>query len=591
MDIFSFDIKTIIGLLAISNLITFAVLLCFMNHFLMKRQYNQFIIGIFSLSIGWLLLDFRDQISNLLSVYIGNTLLAGGFALQTLAIVNISELNRKRENLFAGIVIIGLLIFWFFTGTPGLWIAISSLINLFIFGTGSYFLFLQSRGSGLRKFLGSVLAAHAIFLLLRMILGFMDQQTFSLMNPNIVQSLTFSAAFTYTFISGIGFLLLFKEQGDRLLSESEEKYRLMTEGIKDVAWVLDTETMFFTYVSPSIVKLRGYTPEEILAVPMDNSLTQLVSESVKNLIRKRSADFLSGKKSPDKHYIDELEQPCKDGSIVYTEAITNFYFNSATGHVELRGITRDITDRKLAEKEIKRKNEQLYELNISKDKFFSIIAHDLKSPFQGLLGMTEIMVSEEEKLEPEDVSKYNRNIRNSVVNLYKLVENLLAWARFQKGAISFSPVEFSLSESFSQSVESIKIHASQKGINFINQIPVTLKVFADENMINTVFRNLLSNAVKFTRNGGEIVGKARNTELGMVEFSLTDTGVGIPADFMEKLFKLGENVGTKGTDNESSTGLGLLLCKDFVEKHGGKIWAESEEEKGSTFYFTIPLRV
>jgi signal transduction histidine kinase len=127
----------------------------------------------------------------------------------------------------------------------------------------------------------------------------------------------------------------------------------------------------------------------------------------------------------------------------------------------------------------------------------------------------------------------------------------------------------------------------QKGITIINEIHGTQKIYADEKMINSVLKNLLSNAVKFARKGGKVVGKAREIEEGMVEISVADTGVGIPSDIIGKLFKLGEKVGSKGTDNELSIGLGLVLCKEFVEKNGGRIWVESKEGKGSTFGFTL----
>jgi signal transduction histidine kinase len=174
------------------------------------------------------------------------------------------------------------------------------------------------------------------------------------------------------------------------------------------------------------------------------------------------------------------------------------------------------------------------------------------------------------------------------------LENLLEWAQLQRGAIVFTPKDLSLSAVFSQSVASIKQRAMQKGVNVTGEIPETLRIFADEKMIQTILRNLLSNAVKFTRRGGKIVAKARETENGMVEISVTDSGVGIAKDRIGKLFTLGEKVNSPGTEGEPSSGLGLLLCKEFVEKHGGKIWAESEVENKkiskpgwSTFYFSL----
>ena len=251
------------------------------------------------------------------------------------------------------------------------------------------------------------------------------------------------------------------------------------------------------------------------------------------------------------------------------------------------GISMDITELKQKEEKIITTNKELEKLNSEKDKLFSIIAHDLRSPFHGLLGLTEVMVKDSHEMSSEEITNYSSSLHELVVNLYSLLENLLEWAQFQKGSLAFIPKALNLSDIFSQSIDSTKQRAIQKEIIILNEIPETLKIYADEKMINSVLRNLLSNSVKFTRKNGIVVGKAREIEEGMVEISVTDTGVGIPGNTMAKLFKLGEKVGSKGTDNELSTGLGLVLCKEFIEKHGGRIWVESKENIGSTYYFTV----
>ncbi|MBI2418393.1 MAG: PAS domain S-box protein [Ignavibacteriales bacterium] len=260
-------------------------------------------------------------------------------------------------------------------------------------------------------------------------------------------------------------------------------------------------------------------------------------------------------------------------------------------------VERDITERKLIEAEINDTNLKLEKLNNEKDKLLSIIAHDLKSPFHGLLGLTEILANESAELSADEVSKFSRSVHNAVGNLYKLLENLLEWAQVQKGSIGFNPVELSLPEIFLQSKETVIERAKQKGISIRSGIPDGQKIFADEKMTTSVLRNLLSNAVKFTRKNGEVFVTAKNTGAGFIEISIKDSGVGIPVDAIEKLFKTDVKVSTKGTENEPSTGLGLLLCKEFIEKHGGKIWVESEKSDTITgkagwsiFYFTLPAK-
>jgi PAS domain S-box-containing protein len=253
------------------------------------------------------------------------------------------------------------------------------------------------------------------------------------------------------------------------------------------------------------------------------------------------------------------------------------------------GISVNITEHKQAEEKIKETNKKLEKLNSEKDKLFSIIAHDLKSPFHGLIGLTEVMAAGCDEMSSAEISKYSTSLHESIVSLYTLLENLLEWAQLQKGAIGFIPQSLNLSDNFSQCIDSLKQRASQKGISIINEIPESQIIYADEKMVNSVLRNLLTNAVKFTRRGGKVVGNAREIEDGLVEISVSDTGIGIPVEIIGKLFKLGEKVSTTGTENEPSTGLGLLLCKEFVEKHGGTIRVESIMGNGSTFFFTLPV--
>jgi signal transduction histidine kinase len=189
-----------------------------------------------------------------------------------------------------------------------------------------------------------------------------------------------------------------------------------------------------------------------------------------------------------------------------------------------------------------------------------------------------------------EITKYSSSLHRSVLALYTLLENLLEWALLQKGSIMFAPKYLRLSDIFSNSHGTIAERALQKEIAILNEIPGDQEIYADEKMITSVLRNILSNAVKFTRRGGEVVVKAKEIEGEYVEISITDTGIGIPDNNIGKLFRLDVKIGSNGTDNEPSTGLGLVLCREFVEKHGGKIWVESRENKGSTFYITLPTK-
>jgi PAS domain S-box-containing protein len=256
----------------------------------------------------------------------------------------------------------------------------------------------------------------------------------------------------------------------------------------------------------------------------------------------------------------------------------------------IMGMGIDITSLKAAEEEISIKNTELLKLNAEKDKFFSIIAHDLRSPFNALLGFTTIIAEELPSLEPDEIQKIALTLRDSAANVYNLLENLLEWSVIQIGLKSFNKEPFSLKSKIYDSSELIEVSALQKNINISSDIPDNLEMVADGNMVGTVIRNLLSNAVKFTKNGGKIKIEAKLLNENEIQISVSDTGIGLSKDRLDRLFNIHEKTNRQGTNGEHSTGLGLIICKDLIEKYGGMIWAESEVDKGSTFYVKLPAR-
>jgi signal transduction histidine kinase len=239
-------------------------------------------------------------------------------------------------------------------------------------------------------------------------------------------------------------------------------------------------------------------------------------------------------------------------------------------------------------KKIKYQNRKLEEDIVSMDKFFSIISHDLRSPFQGFAGLTKIMAEDINSFSMAELSELSKAMHKSVNNLSRMMTNLLDWARMKQGEFSYIPKELGLHERISENLELINKLIEQKGIEIILEIPQEMYVYADEEMLNSILRNLLTNAVKFTNKNGKVIVSAKETNDNYVEIGVTDNGIGMSANLIKKLFRMEEKVGRKGTAGEESTGLGLLVCKQFVEKHGGKIWVESKEGAGSTFYFTVP---
>jgi len=236
---------------------------------------------------------------------------------------------------------------------------------------------------------------------------------------------------------------------------------------------------------------------------------------------------------------------------------------------------------------INKQLEQLIQLNADKDLFISILAHDLRSPFNALLGLSELLIEDIRKLNINEIEDIANNINKSAQNSFKLLEDLLMWARAQSGKIPFNPQKLSFADICKNILENLNPNADAKNIALDYSKVDHLTVFADIDLFKAVLRNLVSNAIKFTNSGGAININAEENS-GNVTISVSDNGIGIKPNNLAKLFNISQVLTTKGTAKETGTGLGLVLCKEFVEKHGGKIWAESEVRKGSDFKFTLP---
>jgi signal transduction histidine kinase len=238
-------------------------------------------------------------------------------------------------------------------------------------------------------------------------------------------------------------------------------------------------------------------------------------------------------------------------------------------------------------KKLKESEQNLRELNATKDKFFSIISHDLKNPFQALFGFAEAMYNNISQFNTEEIKEYSKAIYESSQNLYNLLENLLQWSRSQLGSIQLSPQKLDINDSLNDIINLLSINAEEKDIDLNNKLAEETTAFVDENVFSTVMRNLLNNSIKFTEKGGKVDIYSR-LENSHVVISVSDTGQGISEENMDKLFRIDKNLSTKGTHNEPGTGLGLILCKELIEKSDGKIWVKSKEGKGSVFEFSLP---
>ncbi len=248
--------------------------------------------------------------------------------------------------------------------------------------------------------------------------------------------------------------------------------------------------------------------------------------------------------------------------------------------------------------ELINRNNKLNELNATKDKFFAIIAHDLRNPLGNFRQVTKLLSDSFQEFSEEEKIEFLQLLKESSKEIYDLLENLLLWANSQRGIIRYTPKEVNLSDIATEVSSLLKLSAENKFIKIESKISDNINLFIDTNMIRTIFRNLISNAIKFSPIGSVIqIGIVKNKELyfnndipnDMIVVYVKDQGIGMSDNTIDKLFKIEENVIFQGTAGEQGTGLGLIICKEFIEQHGGKIWAESVIDNGSTFYFSLPI--
>ncbi|MBE0651583.1 MAG: PAS domain S-box protein [Bacteroidales bacterium] len=372
----------------------------------------------------------------------------------------------------------------------------------------------------------------------------------------------------------------------RTLEESEAKFRYIAENSSDVIWHVDTN-LICDYISLADERMRGYTQEEVLGGHLFDILKPGTFDHLIANLQKRFADEKAGIKTTIAP-IYELEEKCKDGSWVWVEATATPHHDENGNFLGLNGVTRDISKRKKAEAEIELKTKQLIAANTDKDRFVSILAHDLRSPFQSLLGFLALLNDNIEEYTTEQIAEIIKKLYESANNTYNFLEDLLEWTRSQK--TPFQPREIPFKDIWSDIINAIEGSANSKGISISNNIPLDLVLYADSNMLKTVLRNLISNAIKFTHKGGSIKLFSVEIEEG-INISVADTGVGMTEDVSSKLFDITNKYTTKGTLNETGSGFGLVLCKEFLEKHKGKIWVESEVDKGSIFTFLLPFQI
>jgi len=302
-------------------------------------------------------------------------------------------------------------------------------------------------------------------------------------------------------------------------------------------------------------------------------------------------EIQSGRKMEPRKII--LESISKDEKTKWIEVTNTAMYDSANNFIGFSGIGQDITKRKeveqiLEENKRLRENElHLKELIATKDTFLSIIAHDLRSPFNSIIGFLELLQTKYDEFSDSERKEHINLISENAIITLNLLENLLVWAKSQTGRIAFQPVKQKLIPILNSVKETFNSAINQKGLTLKIFISDDIEIFTDTNMLNSIFQNLISNAIKYSREAGTILINVQKIQ-NQIEIIVSDNGIGMSKKTIDKLFKIGEGVSIPGTCNEKGSGLGLILCKDFVERHDGTIWVESELGKGSKFIIRIP---
>lgn len=366
------------------------------------------------------------------------------------------------------------------------------------------------------------------------------------------------------------------------IREKEEKLQCLIDNSPKVAIQIYTREGVIKYWNSASEKLYGFSVQEAEGKTLDTLiLSQDDMKEFLSILRKvdeESATITSEWNIKDKLGVEHYVM-----STIFSITSRSSNHNGK----DFVCMDFDLSELKEAERAQKDYAFQMEKVNATKDKFFSIIAHDLKNPFNSILGFSKILHEEYQDLNDEEILRFIKTIRDASENAFKLLQNLLVWSKIQTGHVDYSPEMISVSLISNETIALLKSQALAKNIQIISTVDLALQAYADENMIKTVYRNLVTNAIKYSFPGGKIV--ISGEDLGKsIWISVRDFGIGINENLLGKLFRIDENRERPGTMNEQGTGLGLILCREFVHQNGGEIMVESQEGGGSTFSFTLP---
>lgn len=365
-----------------------------------------------------------------------------------------------------------------------------------------------------------------------------------------------------------------QKRAEESMKQSEARYRAIVEDQTELISRYQPD-LTLTFVNEAYCRFFGKSAEALIGQSFTSLYQTVAKATALSSLEQLTAD------TP----VNTVEYPVTllNGNRYWLQWTNHLICNADGDQLEYQSVGRDITKLKAIE-------EQLREINSGKDKFFSIISHDLRSPFGAVLGYTEYLLHDLESFSQSELREMLQIIKSSSDRLYQLLENLLTWSRLQRNDVIFEPTPLNTHYMVEETIHLFTQNARQKNIRLINDVQPDIEIYVDMNVVQTVLRNLMGNALKFTPDGGTVTITAR-VDHEQVEITVTDTGVGLSEKAQATIFRIDEKYTTEGTAGEKGTGLGLILCRELIEKSQGQIWIDSEVGQGAAFKFTLPRHI
>ncbi len=579
---FNLDIPTLIFILGITHLMQVVV---FAHQYKVNKVYpgvGWWLLWSAAGVVGFFFILLREIPSLLpLTIVVQNTMIVAGtiFLYIGVRLFLGQKVNLKVIIPLALLFVVGLLYFLFIDENLKIRsIVINATIAIIpLFTAYSLFKYKTLAIRASANFNAVIFLIHGCLFAYRTIMIFMGVPMEHFLSPTFFNFLPFFDALIVSLLWTFGLIIMLNQRLNSDITDAKKELQQIFNTSPDAASITRLDDGLMVDVNDGYSAITGYSREETIG----KSSIEI------NILKNISDRQYVVKNLQEKGYCDNYEAPflLKNGTEI--TGLMSAKIIHLQGVPYIISITRDISERKRIERDLEDKNRQLQNINTEKDKFISILAHDMRSPFNAFLGLTKLLAEELHDMERSEIQDIATTLNKSAVTLYRLLENLLEWSYIQRGKLVIRPEWIDLREKIDQITEVSADYAKKKGVTIHYEVPAGISLFADMHMFEAIIRNLVFNAVKFTPEGGDIYITAKEINETMTQVSVTDTGIGIPAEMIGRLFMLDQSTSRKGTTGEPSTGLGLIICKDLIERQGGGIDVQSTEGKGSTFSFTL----